>query len=71
MKIPAGWLIEQAGWKGKRLGNYGVHAQQALVLVNYGGAQGRDILALSTAIMDDILQKFGVQLEREVNVVGA
>jgi UDP-N-acetylmuramate dehydrogenase len=71
MKIPAGWLIEQAGWKGKRLGNYGVHAQQALVLVNYGGAQGLDILALSKAIMDDILQKFGVQLEREVNVVGA
>lgn len=70
MKIPAGWLIEQAGWKGKRLGNYGVHAQQALVLVNFGGANGRDILALSTAIMDDVLQKFGVQLDREVNIVG-
>ncbi|MFN8397794.1 MAG: UDP-N-acetylmuramate dehydrogenase, partial [Bacteroidia bacterium] len=70
MKLPAGWLIEQAGWKGKRLGNYGVHAAQALVLVNHGGANGSDILALSQAIMDDILSKFGVQLEREVNIIG-
>ncbi|HEX2901406.1 MAG TPA: UDP-N-acetylmuramate dehydrogenase, partial [Bacteroidia bacterium] len=71
MKIPAGWLIEQAGWKGKRLGNHGVHAQQALVLVNYGGAKGRDLLALSAAIMQDIFDRFGIALEREVNVVGA
>lgn len=70
MKLPAGWLIEQAGWKGKRLGNYGVHAAQALVLVNHGGAHGRDILALSQAIMDDIQAKFGIHLEREVNIVG-
>lgn len=70
MKVPAGWLIEQAGWKGKRIGNHGVHAQQALVLVNHGGAKGADILALSTEIMADVLQKYGIHLEREVNVVG-
>jgi UDP-N-acetylmuramate dehydrogenase len=70
MKVPAGWLIEQAGWKGKRIGNYGVHAQQALVLVNYGGASGADILALSSAIMADVAAKYGVALEREVNMLG-
>jgi UDP-N-acetylmuramate dehydrogenase len=70
MKIPAGWLIEQAGWKGMSWGNHGVHAQQALVLVNYGGAEGRDILSLSTAIMEDIQARFGILLEREVNVIG-
>ncbi len=70
MKVPAGWLIEQAGWKGKRIGNHGVHAQQALVLVNHGGAKGADILALSSEIMADVLQKYGIHLDREVNVVG-
>ena len=69
MKIPAGWLIEQAGWKGKRLGDHGVHDKQALVLVNHGQAKGSDLLALSQAIMDSVREKYGVMLEREVNVV--
>jgi UDP-N-acetylmuramate dehydrogenase len=69
VKVPAAWLIEQAGWKGKRFGNYGVHDKQALVLVNFGGAQGADLLALSSKIMDSVHEKFGVQLEREVNVI--
>lgn len=68
MKLAAGWLIEKAGFKGVNRGNYGVHDRQALVLVNYGGASGREIYQLSSEIIEAIRGKFGVELEREVNV---
>jgi len=68
-KLAAGWLIEQAGWKGRTFDNYGVHKNQALVLVNYGGASGNEIYSLSTEIINDIQKRFGVTLEREVNVI--
>jgi UDP-N-acetylmuramate dehydrogenase len=69
VKIPAAWLIETAGFKGKTFKNYGVHKHQALVLVNYGGASGRDILSLSQLIQKTINSIFGIALEAEVNVL--
>ncbi|MCB0644495.1 MAG: UDP-N-acetylenolpyruvoylglucosamine reductase, partial [Phaeodactylibacter sp.] len=69
VKLPAGWLIEQAGWKGKRVGNTGSHAQQALVLVNYGEASGAEVYALAQEIIDSVQAQFGVELQPEVNIV--
>ncbi|MBA2761240.1 MAG: UDP-N-acetylmuramate dehydrogenase [Segetibacter sp.] len=69
VKLAAGWLIEQCGWKGYRKGDAGCHAAQALVLVNYGNANGIDIYNLSTEIMNSVEKKFKVFLEREVNVI--
>lgn len=69
IKLAAGWLIETAGWKGKTFDTYGVHKLQALVLVNYGGATGNQIFELSTRIIKDVEEKFGVILEREVNII--
>ncbi|MGQ0828420.1 MAG: UDP-N-acetylmuramate dehydrogenase [Bacteroidota bacterium] len=69
VKLAAGWLIEQAGWKGKTFGDAGVHKLQALVLVNYKNAKGSEIFELSQKVMDSVKEKFGVELEREVNIV--
>ena len=68
-KIPAGWMIDQCGWKGRSLGPAGVHDRQALVLVNRGGATGADIVALCQRIQHDVHEKFGVEIHPEVNIV--
>ena len=69
MKIPAGWMIDQCGWKGKSLGPAAVHDKQALVLVNRGGAKGSDIVALSDAVRASVRDKFGIDIHPEVNVI--
>jgi UDP-N-acetylmuramate dehydrogenase len=69
VKVPAGWLIEQAGFKGKRFGDAGIHKNQALVLVNYGNATGQEILAVSKNIQKTIFETYGISIETEVNII--
>lgn len=69
VKVPAAWLIEQCGWKGKRIGNTGAHTRQPLVLVNYGGATGEDVWHLAQDIRDSVMQRFSVELQPEVNII--
>jgi UDP-N-acetylmuramate dehydrogenase len=69
IKIASGWLIEQCGWKGKRIGETGMHAKQALVLVNYGNATGEELIAHAKNVQSSVKEKFGVELEMEVNII--
>lgn len=68
-KISAGWMIEHCGWKGKKIGHVGMHSAQALVLVNYGGATGLELMNYATLVQDSVEEKFGVRLEPEVNIL--
>jgi UDP-N-acetylmuramate dehydrogenase len=68
IKIPAGWLIEQCGWKGKQIGNTGIHKEQALVIVNYGNATGAEVWNLAQEVQKSVLDKFGISLQMEVNI---
>ncbi len=69
MKIPAAWLIDQCGWKGKRLGDVGVHKDHALVVVNHGNGSGKEVKHLAMEINNSVISKFGIELTSEVNII--